>query len=112
MDPEGSQGQSLLWPFFIGKLKRKMKFSKYLLEKKEIYHNKKWRHKNFKGELYDKSGKWIGNIFWEKGESDAYVIDIEYGIVKKLVGKYDPTKFKQTGKLDVSAGKSVDKWTL
>ena len=73
--------------------------------------DKKWMKKHYKGELYDKkTGDYIGNIYWEGKDNLAYVLSVEYGKVKKIIGKYNPTKFKQAGKLKVSQAQSVQKW--
>lgn len=63
----------------------------------------------YRGELYN--GKdFVGGVYMIEGQ--GYVLDVEYGQVKRIIGVHAPKDFHHIGGMQLSAGRSEVRWSL
>jgi hypothetical protein len=71
----------------------------------------RFKKSEFRGEMYDANGDFIGNVYRQGGK--AYVVAVEDGkIVGELPGPLDPKSFQKIGRTQLSENQAVDKWAF
>lgn len=65
--------------------------------------------KGFRGELYN-GQNFVGGVYLINGQ--GYVLNVEDGQVKSVIGVHAPSAFRKAGAINLSASRSVTKWEL
>ena len=63
----------------------------------------------FRGHLYN-GREFVGGVYLIDGK--GYVLDVEYGEVRKVIAIHDPKNFRRTGSERLSESRSVTVWEV
>lgn len=65
--------------------------------------------RGFQGELYS-GPEYVGSVYLINGK--GYVLDVECGQVKRVIGVHDPKSFRRIGRSEISESRYVQNWEL